>query len=110
MPDPAANPYLSFSACLMAGLDGIRNRIEPPAPIDKDLYELPPAEYEDIQKVPASLEACLDALKADHDFLTVGGVFTPDLIETWIDYKRTRELDPVQLRPTPHEFELYYDC
>ncbi|MGP7961145.1 type I glutamate--ammonia ligase [Sanguibacter sp. A247] len=110
VPDPSANPYLAFAAQLLAGIDGIKNRIEPPEPIDKDLYELPPEEHALIQQVPASLEEALQALEADQDFLTVGGVFTPDLIETWIDYKRTHELAPVQLRPTPHEFELYYDC
>jgi glutamine synthetase len=109
VPDPSANPYLAFSAMLMAGIDGIKNRIEPPEPVDKDLYELPPEEHAAIQQVPGSLPAVLDALEADHDYLTEGDVFTPDLIETWIDYKRTREVDPVQLRPTPHEFELYYD-
>ena len=109
VPDPSANPYLSFSACLMAGLDGIRNRIEPPAPIDKDLYELPPAEYEDIQKVPASLEACLDALKADHDFLTEGDVFTQDLIDTWLDYKETNEVAPMRMYPHPYEYQMYYN-
>ena len=110
VPDPSANPYLAFAAQLLAGIDGIKNRIEPPEPVDKDLYELPPEEHALIQQVPGSLGEALKALEADHDFLTVGGVFTPDLIETWIDYKRTHELDPIQLRPTPHEFELYYDC
>jgi glutamine synthetase len=109
VPDPSSNPYLAFSAMLMAGLDGVRNRIEPPEPIDKDLYELPPEEHSQIAQVPDSLPAVLDALEADHDFLTEGDVFTPDLIETWIDYKRTNEVDPIRLRPHPHEFELYYD-
>ena len=108
-PDPSANPYLAFSALLLAGIDGIRNKIEPPAPIDKNIYELPPDEYDAIDSVPTSLGAVLDALEADHEFLTQGDVFTPDLIETWIDYKRTQEIAPVQLRPHPHEFELYYD-
>ena len=110
VPDPSSNPYLAFSAMLMAGLDGIRNKIEPPEPIDKDLYELPPEEHATIQQVPGSLAEVLAALEADHDYLTEGNVFTPDLIETWIDYKRTHEIDPVRLRPHPHEFELYYDC
>ena len=110
VPDASSNPYLAFSAMLMAGIDGIRNRIEPPEPIDKDLYELPPEEHAAIEKVPASLDAALDALEADHDYLTEGDVFTPDLIETWLDYKRTHEITPVQQRPHPHEFELYYDC
>jgi glutamine synthetase len=108
-PDPSANPYLAFAALLMAGLDGIKNKIEPAAPIDKNIYELPPEEYEAIDMTPTSLNAVLDALEADHDFLLQGGVFTPDLIETWIDYKRNEEILPVQLRPHPHEFELYYD-
>jgi glutamine synthetase len=109
VPDPSSNPYLAFSAMLMAGLDGIRNKIEPPMPIDKDLYELPPDEHADIAQVPASLPAVLDALETDHEYLLEGGVFTSDLIETWIDYKRVNEIDPIRLRPHPHEFELYYD-
>jgi glutamine synthetase len=109
VPDPSANPYLAFAAMLMAGVDGIKNRIEPPAPIDKDLYELPPEEHAQITQVPGSLTEVLDALEADHDYLSEGGVFTPDLIETWIDLKRTQEVDPIRLRPHPHEFELYYD-
>ena len=108
-PDPSANPYLAFSALMLAGVDGIKNKIEPAAPIDKDIYELPPDEMAEIAQVPTSLGAVLDSLEADHEFLTVGNVFTPDLIETWIDYKRTHEIAPVQLRPHPHEFELYYD-
>ncbi|HEY1703404.1 MAG TPA: type I glutamate--ammonia ligase [Trebonia sp.] len=110
VPDPSANPYLAFSALLMAGLDGIKNKIEPPEPVDKDLYELPPDEAAAIPQVPGSLEKVLDTLEADHAYLTEGGVFTEDLIETWIDFKRTQELDPIRLRPTPHEFELYFDC
>ncbi len=109
VPDPSANPYLAFSAMLMAGLDGIRNRIEPPEPIDKDLYELPPEEHAQIAQVPTSLEGALDALAADHDYLTEGDVFTPDLIQTWIDYKRHQEIDSLRQRPHPHEFSLYYD-
>jgi len=108
-PDPSANPYLAFSAMLMAGLDGVRNKIEPPPPIDKDLYELPPEEAANVALVPNSLDAALAALENDHDFLLEGGVFTPDVIETWLDYKRTRELDAVRLRPHPWEFHLYYD-
>src|SRR6187551_645999 len=108
-PDPSSNPYLCFAALLMAGIDGIRNKIEPHEPVDKDLYELPPDEMADIDQVPTSLDAVMDNLERDHEFLTVGNVFTPDLIETWIDYKRTNEILPVQLRPHPHEFELYYD-
>jgi glutamine synthetase len=108
-PDPSANPYLAFSALLLAGIDGIRNKIEPPTPVDKDIYELPPDEMAEIDQVPTSLGAVLDNLERDHDFLTEGGVFTSDLIETWIEYKRSAEILPVQLRPHPHEFELYYD-
>jgi glutamine synthetase len=110
VPDPSANPYLSFAAQLLAGIDGIKNRIEPPAPVDKDLYELPPEEHAEIPQVPGSLPAVLDALEADHAYLSDSGVFTEDLIETWIDIKRTLEVDPIRLRPHPHEFELYYDC
>ena len=109
VPDPSANPYLAFSAMLMAGLDGIKNKLEPAEPVDKDLYELPPQERHDIPQVPGTLPQVLDALEADHDYLTEGGVFTDDLIETWIDWKRSNEVAPIQLRPTPHEFELYYD-
>jgi glutamine synthetase len=108
-PDPSANPYLAFAALMLAGLDGVQNKIEPAAPIDKDIYELPPDEMAEIDQVPTSLGAVLDALEDDHDFLTVGNVFTPDLIDTWINFKRTQEIAPVQLRPHPHEFELYYD-
>ena len=108
-PDPSANPYLAFAAQLMAGIDGIRNRIEPPEPIDKDLYELPPEEHAEIKTLPASLEDALDALERDHDFLTEGDVFPEDLIETWIAYKRECEVEPFRLRPHPYEFELYYD-
>ena len=93
----------------MAGIDGIRNRIEPREPIDKDLYELAPEEYFDIDKLPDSLDQALEALEDDHDFLTEGDVFTPDLIETWIEYKRTNEIEPLRLRPHPYEFQLYYD-
>jgi glutamine synthetase len=109
VPDPSSNPYLAFSAMLMAGLDGIRNKIEPDQPIDKDLYELPPDEHAEIAQVPSSLPAVLDALEEDHAYLLEGGVFTQDLVETWIDWKRTNEVDPIRLRPHPHEFELYFD-
>lgn len=108
-PDPSANPYLSFAAQLMAGLDGIRNRIEPPEPIDKDLYELPPEEHAQIKQLPESLSEALRALEQDHDYLTEGDVFPEDLIEAWISYKRTKEIDPSRSRPAPIEFELYYD-
>jgi len=109
VPDPSCNPYVAFSAMVMAGIDGIKNKVEPPEPVDKDLYELPPDEAAAVQQVPASLEQVLDTLEADHDYLLDGGVFTPDLIETWLDFKRTNELNPVRLRPHPHEFELYFD-
>ncbi len=109
VPDPSSNPYLAMSAMLMAGLDGIKNRIEPHAPVDKDLYELPPDEAASIPQVPGSLSAVLEALEDDNEYLQAGGVFTADLIETWIDYKRINEVAPIQLRPHPYEFELYYD-
>lgn len=109
VPDPSSNPYLAFSAMLMAGIDGVKNRIEPPAPMDKDLYELPPDEAKSVPQVSGSLTEALDNLEKDHDYLTAGGVFTEDLIETWIDYKRSKEIDPIRLRPTPYEFQLYYD-
>ena len=108
-PDPSCNPYLAFSALLMAGLDGIQNRIEPPAPLDRDLYDLPPEELAQVPQVPGSLDEALESLEADHQYLLAGGVFTPDLIETWLSYKRTAEIDEVRLRPHPWEFMLYYD-
>jgi glutamine synthetase len=108
-PDASGNPYLSFSAMLMAGLDGIKNKIEPPPPVDKDLYELPPEEAADIPQAPTQLSAVIDRLEDDHEYLTEGSVFTPDLIEAWINYKRDYELAPYNLRPTPYEFALYYD-
>ena len=108
-PDSSGNPYLAFAALLMAGLDGIKNKIEPPAPVDKDLYELPPEEHAQIPTVPDSLSKVLDKLEEDHAFLTEGDVFTEDLIAEWIDYKRSNEIDPLRFRPHPHEFELYYD-
>jgi glutamine synthetase len=94
---------------LMAGLDGIVNKIEPPAPVDKDLYELEGDEAASIAQVPGSLEEVLDNLERDNDFLTKGGVFAPDLISTWIAFKRKEEVDYVRLRPHPAEFELYFD-
>ncbi|MGI8680152.1 MAG: type I glutamate--ammonia ligase [Jatrophihabitans sp.] len=109
VPDPSCNPYLAFSAMLMAGMDGIKNKIEPAAPIDKDLYELPPDEAAAIPQVPGSLSAVLDSLEADHEYLTEGGVFSEDLINAWIGYKRIHEVDPVRLRPHPYEFDLYYN-
>ena len=109
-PDPTANPYLAFAAMLMAGLDGVRNKIEPPPPADMDLYELEPEDAAKIQSVPGSLYEVLDALEADHEFLLAGDVFTQDVIDTWLDYKRVREADEVNLRPHPYEFLLYYDA
>jgi len=109
-PDPTANPYLAFSAMLMAGLDGIKNKIEPPDPIDKDLYDLPPEEQAQVKQVPGSLEEVIDALEGDHGFLLEGGVFTQDVIDTWIDFKRTTEIDELRLRPHPYEFYKYYDA
>ncbi|MGI9032921.1 MAG: type I glutamate--ammonia ligase [Acidimicrobiales bacterium] len=108
-PDPSCNPYLAFSAMLMAGLDGVQNRIEPPDPVDKDLYDLPPEQLANVPQVPGSLEEALAALEADHDYLLAGGVFTPDLIDTWVAFKREREIDEIRLRPHPWEFYLYYD-
>jgi glutamine synthetase len=108
-PDPSSNPYLCFAAQLMAGLDGIQNKIEPGEPLEKDLYDLPPEEAKSIKSTPGSLAEVLDALEQDHDFLLKGDVFTPDVIETWIKYKREKELAQVNLRPTPYEFFLYFD-
>jgi glutamine synthetase len=112
-PDPAANPYLTFAALLCAGLDGVRKGIDPTkegyGPLDRNIYDLAPEEYENIRSVPGSLDEALAALEADHEFLLEGGVFTRDVIETWIDMKRTTEADEVRLRPTPHEFYLYFD-
>ena len=109
-PDPSANPYLAFAAMLMAGLDGIANQIDPGDPLDVDLYDLPPEETAKLKQVPGSLPEVLDALEADHEFLLKGDVFTPDLIEMWLDYKRTREIDELRLRPHPYEFYLYFDA
>lgn len=108
-PDPSCNPYLAFSAMLLAGIDGIDNRIEPPEPIDKDLYELGPEDKAKVKSTPGSLEEVINALERDHEYLLKGDVFTEDLIKMWIDYKRKREIDIVRLRPHPAEFALYYD-
>ncbi len=107
-PDASGNPYLAFAAQLMAGLDGIKNRIEPHEPVDKDLYELPAEEAKNIPQVPGSLQEALDALRDDHEFLLAGNVFTQDLIDTWIDYKVTKEIQPIAQRPHPFEYELYF--
>ncbi len=109
-PDPSCNPNLAFAAMLMAGLDGIMNKINPGDPLDKNLYDLPPEELAKVPSCPASLEAALDALEKDHEFLFKGNVFTRDVVETWLDYKRTKECDPIRLRPHPYEFALYYDA
>jgi glutamine synthetase len=108
-PDPTCNPYLSFAACVMAGLDGVRNKIDPGQPMDKDLYELPAEEAAQIKQLPGSLDVVLDLLEEDHEFLLQGDVFTQDVIETWIDYKRKNEVDAIRLRPHPWEFALYFD-
>jgi len=108
-PDCSSNGYLAFSAMLMAGLDGIQNKIDPGSPLDKDIYELGPEELKDVPSVPGSLDAALTALENDHEFLLKGDVFTQDAVDTWIEYKRKREVDPVRLRPHPYEFVLYFD-
>jgi glutamine synthetase len=108
-PDSASNPYLLFSAMLMAALDGIQTKANPGEPLDKDIYDLAPEELADVPPTPESLEASLDALRADHEFLLRGDVFTPDVIDTWIWYKRNHEIDSVRQRPHPYEFNLYYD-
>ncbi len=109
-PDPTCNPYLAFSAMLMAGLDGIQRRLDPGQPLDKDIYALTPAELADVPSMPASLEGALECLRRDHEFLLKGDVFTADLIETWIDFKMSREVSPTRLRPHPYEFALYFDA
>jgi glutamine synthetase len=107
-PDASCNPYLAFAAMLMAGLDGIENKIDPGEPMDMDLYESEEGKH--VKQVPGALDLALKALEDDHDFLLKGDVFTPDVLETWLDYKRKKELDPVRLRPHPYEFYLYYDA
>ena len=109
-PDPSANPYLTFAALLMAGLDGIKNKIEPPKPMDVDLYELEPSERKHVKNTPGTLQESLAALEADHAFLLEGGVFTQDLIDIWLAMKRAKDVDAVALRPHPYEFFLYYDA
>ena len=108
-PDPSCNPYLAFSAMLMAGLDGIQNRIDPGEPLDKDIYDLPPEELAEIPSVPGSLDEALAALEVDHAFLLKGDVFSEKLIQRWINYKIDREINVVRMRPHPMEFSLYYD-
>jgi glutamine synthetase len=108
-PDPSSNPYLAFSAVLMAGLDGIQNRIDPGEPLDKDIYDMSPEELKDVPSTPESLGHALKALEEDHEFLLKGDVFTEDVIKTWINYKITKEIKPAALRPTPFEYEMYFD-
>jgi len=108
-PDPSCNGYLTFSAMLMAGLDGIEQKLDPGPALDVDIYELSKEELAKTRKAPGSLEEAVNALEQDHEFLTKGGVFTDDVIETWITWKREKELDEMRLRPVPHEFHLYYD-
>ena len=108
-PDATCNPYLAFAAMMMAGLDGVQNRIDPGDPLDKDIYALSPEELKEVPHMPGSLDEALNALEKDHEFLLRGDVFTKDLIHTWIEYKREREVDAVRLRPVPYEFFLYYD-
>jgi glutamine synthetase len=108
-PDPSANPYLAFAAMLMAGIDGVLNRIDPGEPLDKDIYDLSPEEMKSVPSMPASLDEALSCLEQDHGFLIKGDVFSEDLIETYITYKRKNEADAIRLRPHPYEFALYYD-
>jgi glutamine synthetase len=108
-PDPSCNPYLAFAAMLMAGIDGIENKVDPGDPMDKDIYGLSPEELKDVPKMPGSLDEALDCLRRDHKFLLKGDVFTDDVIQTWIDYKMQKEVNPVRLRPHPMEFALYFD-
>jgi len=108
-PDPSCNPYFAFSALLMAALDGIKNKLSPGEPLDRNIYELPPQELAQIPSTPGSLAEALDELERDHEFLLQGDVFTQDVVDTWIEWKRTNEVLPVQLRPHPYEFALYFD-
>lgn len=108
-PDPSCNPYYCFSAILMAGLDGVQNKIDPGAALDKNIYDLPPEEAKAVPQVPGSLDGALKALQQDHEFLLKGDVFTKDVIDAWIEYKTKNEVDPIRLRPHPHEYMLYYD-
>jgi glutamine synthetase len=109
-PDATANPYMAFAAMLCAGIDGIKNQIDPGEPLDVDIYDLSPEELRKIPSTPGSLELALEALEQDHAFLTEPGVFTEDFIANWISYKLDNEVNPTRLRPTPYEFALYYDC
>jgi len=109
-PDPTCNPYLSFSAILLAAIDGIQNKINPGEPLDRDIYDLPPEELAHVPKAPGSLDEALDALERDNDFLLRGDVFTEDVIATWLKFKREQEIAPMRLRPHPYEFCLYFDA
>jgi glutamine synthetase len=109
-PDPSCNGYLAFAAMLMAGLDGIQNKIHPGEPLDKDIYALSPEELAGVPTTPGSLDESLKALESDHDFLLKGDVFTADVVEKWIEYKMDAEVNPTKMRPHPHEFFLYFDC
>src|SRR5262249_47720730 len=109
-PDPASNPYLTFAVMTMAALDGIQNKIDPGEPLDKDIYDLPPEEKAKVPSTPGSLDAALNNLEKDHEWLLKGDVFTEDVIQTWIDWKRKREVDAVRIRPHPYEFALYFDA
>ena len=108
-PDPSCNPYLAFAAIAMAAIDGIQNKIDPGDPLDKDIYDLPPEELAKVPSTPASLDEALNNLEKSHEFLLKGDVFTHDVIETWISYKRAKEVDALRLRPHPYEFMLYFD-
>jgi glutamine synthetase len=108
-PDPSCNPYITFAALLMAGLDGIQNRIDPGEPLDKDIYDLPPEELANVPSLPGTLDEALRALESDHEFLLKGDVFTTSMIERWITYKREKEITQLRLRPHPLEFSMYFD-
>jgi glutamine synthetase len=108
-PDPACNPYIAFAAMLLAGIDGVINKINPGEPLDKNIYALSAEEAKNVPTMPGSLDEAVRELEGDCEFLLQGGVFSRDLIEAWISYKRDNDIDPVRLRPHPHEFELYFD-
>jgi glutamine synthetase len=109
-PDPTCNPYLAFSAMMMAGLDGIENKIDPGEPLDRDIYDMSPEELKNVPSLPGSLEESLAALRRDHEFLLKGDVFTKEIIDLWINYKMDKEVNAVRMRPHPYEFALYYDA
>jgi glutamine synthetase len=109
-PDPTCNPYLTWTAMLMAAIDGVENKVDPGTPLDRDIYEMSAEELAGVPKTPGSLEEAIAALKADHEFLLKGGVFTEDLIESWVNWKSEKEIAEMVLRPHPYEFHMYYDC